>query len=72
VQLALRALGALVLCAVLGGALTFLLWPLWSWVEAFTGFESMGHSGPAPWCFVLVTALLWGGWWAARARDTRA
>jgi len=46
---------------------TLLLWPLWSWVEAVTGFESIGHSGPALWlwCFALTTVALflcWLGW----------
>ena len=35
---------------------TFLLIPLWAWVEAKTEIESIGHSGPAEWCFVLVYA----------------
>lgn len=26
--------------------------PLWSWIEASTGLESMGHSGPATWCYL--------------------
>lgn len=30
--------------AVIG---TMLLHPLWSWIEATYGIESMGHSGPA-------------------------
>jgi len=66
----LRALGALAVCAVLGVGLTFMLWPLWSWVEAFTGFESMGHSGPALWCFALTTAALFLAWlgWQRRRR----
>jgi predicted PurR-regulated permease PerM len=54
----LHTLGALLLAAVLGVGMTFLLWPLWSWLEAFSGFESMGHSGPATWCFVLTSALI--------------
>jgi hypothetical protein len=61
----LRTLGALLVCAVLGVGLTLMLWPLWSWIEAFTGFESMGHSGPATSCFVATTValfLLWLGW----------
>ena len=37
---------------------TLLLWPLWSWVEATFGVESMGHSGPADWCFWAVCGLL--------------
>lgn len=62
------AVGALLASVVLGTGLTFLLWPLWSWIEAFTGVESLGHSGPATWCFVAVTLLLWGAWiaWAWR------
>jgi hypothetical protein len=30
--------------------------PLWSWIEAATGLESMGHSGPATWCYLAI----WG------------
>jgi hypothetical protein len=49
---------------------TFLLYPLWSWIEATYGIESVGHSGPAEWCFMLVYAivivillpLLWRRW----------
>ncbi len=37
-----------------GPVLTLLLFPWWSWVEAATGWESMGHSGPAGWCYVAV------------------
>ncbi|AXK73189.1 hypothetical protein DWG18_13445 [Lysobacter sp. TY2-98] len=33
---------------------TFLLAPLWRWIEAAFGVESIGHSGPATWCFVAV------------------
>jgi hypothetical protein len=68
---AAQALGALLLAAVLGTASTFVLWPLWSWVEAVFGIESLGHSGPATWCFVLVTALLWLPWLAWRWRRQR-
>lgn len=68
----LRSLGALAVCAVLSVGLTFLLWPLWSWVEAFTGFESMAaQSAPAWWCFGLSTAALFLGWlgWQRRLRQ---
>ena len=33
-------------------ATTVVLMPLWSRIEAFTGIESVGHSGPATWCYV--------------------
>ena len=48
---------ALALCLValpLAAIVTFLLIPLWRWLEATTGVESIGHSGPANWCFVAV------------------
>ncbi len=38
--------------------ITFVLSPLWSWIEATYGIESIGHSGPSDWCFVLVYSLL--------------
>ena len=31
--------------------LTIALLPFWSWIEATTGIESVGHSGPADWCY---------------------
>src|SRR5262249_35759848 len=34
--------------------LTILLLPLWSWIEDTYGIESLGHSGPADWCFSVV------------------
>ena len=40
---------------------TIVLAPLWTWIEATTGIESIGHSGPADWCFWLVHALLLAG-----------
>lgn len=65
-----RTLLALLACAVLGGALTLLSWPLWSWIEAFTGVESLGHSGPAAWCFAATSAALFVAWvgWSRRPR----
>jgi len=49
---------------------TLLLIPLWSWIEATYGVESIGHSGPADWCFLAVylvfvaamLPLLWRNW----------
>ena len=31
---------------------TLLLVPLWRWIEESYGLESIGHSGPAEWCYV--------------------
>jgi hypothetical protein len=42
------ALVALPVAAVVA----IVLLPLWSWIEAVTGIESVGHSGPAGWCYL--------------------
>lgn len=51
---------------------TFLLTPLWRWLEARTGIESIGHSGPADWCFVAIYLVILlvtlGVWLGRRAR----
>jgi hypothetical protein len=35
-------------------AATIALLPLWSMIERRYGIESVGHSGPADWCFWVV------------------
>jgi hypothetical protein len=37
---------------------TIVLSPFWSWFEASTGIESLGHSGPAEWCYLVIFLLL--------------
>jgi MYXO-CTERM domain-containing protein len=54
----LVASSVLLLCVPVAIVLTFLLLPLWSWVEATFAVESVGHSGPADWCFFAVYGLL--------------
>jgi hypothetical protein len=61
------ALGLIALLSVpLTLILTLILSPFWRWVEAVSGIESIGHSGPANWCFVaifvVVLSLGWGTW----------
>lgn len=51
-------LGLAALCLPLAGIATILMMPLWSWIEARFGIESVGHSGPADWCFELTYAVL--------------
>lgn len=45
---------------------TFALLPLWSAIESRYGIESVGHSGPADWCFwtvfVIYLAAAWVFW----------
>jgi len=48
------------LCAPLAVVVTLLTWQAWGWFEAATGIESLGHSGPASWCYVFVYAVLLG------------
>jgi hypothetical protein len=47
-------LAAAILLAPLSFVVTIMLFPLFRWFEAFSGIESVGHSGPAEWCFYLV------------------
>jgi hypothetical protein len=54
----LLASGLVVVCLPSSFFVTLLLLPLWSWIEATYGIESVGHSGPADWCFWLVYAVL--------------
>ena len=35
-------------------AATFALLPFWSMIERRFGIESVGHSGPSDWCFLVV------------------
>ncbi|MBW8769611.1 MAG: hypothetical protein JF589_07655 [Gemmatimonadetes bacterium] len=45
-------------CVLIGMPITFAatiaLLPLWSMIERRYGIESVGHSGPADWCFWAV------------------
>jgi hypothetical protein len=53
-------IGALLLAMLLapvGFATTVLLFPVWRFAEQQFGMESIGHSGPAEWCFLLVYSL---------------
>jgi hypothetical protein len=44
--------------AVIG---TFLITPVWRWIERTWSLEAIGHSGPATWCFVTTYAAVLGG-----------
>ena len=55
---ALALLAAALVSAPLSVVATILLAPFWSWLEATTGIESVGHSGPAEWCYVATFLLL--------------
>jgi hypothetical protein len=53
-RLSLSVLGIVVIAVPFSVLITILLFPLWSWLEASTGIESVGHSGPAAWCYATV------------------
>ena len=53
----LRLLAILALGLPVTFITTFLLSPLWSWIETTFEIESMGHSGPADWCFWAILGL---------------
>ena len=38
--------------------ITIALLPLWSWVESISEIESIGHSGPAEWCYLVCYIIL--------------
>lgn len=65
-------IGALV-CAPLSLVITLSTWPFWGWFEGVSGIESLGHSGPATWCFFAVYLLLVVGWflllWYTRQQE---
>jgi len=49
----LYACAALPLAAIT----TLALLPLWRFIEERYGIESVGHSGPSDWCFIVVYVL---------------
>lgn len=51
-------LALVLLCAPLSVVATIALMHFWSWLEAATGIESIGHSGPAEWCYAAVFVLM--------------
>jgi len=57
-RIVLTLLAIIVIPAPLSVVITILLFPFWSWLEASAGVESVGHSGPAEWCYAVVFFLL--------------
>ena len=46
--------GIIVLNLPVAFVVTMMLVPVWSAIERRWGIESVGHSGPAPWCYSVV------------------
>ena len=57
------AIASIILVALPVAAVsTILLAPFWDWLEASSGIESLGHSGPASWCYGAVyVVVVFGG-----------
>ena len=74
IKVVLSAVGILLLSIPLAAAITILLAPFWTWIETTYGIESIGHSGPADWCFEAVFMIVgaglglatWFGFWSKR------
>lgn len=49
-------IGVAVLLAPVAFVLTIAAFPFWRWLETAFGVESVGHSGPAEWCFLATYA----------------
>ena len=60
VSVSLKAIALVALALPVSVVTTFLLSPFWSWLEASTGIESIGHSGPADWCYLAVLLFILG------------
>jgi hypothetical protein len=54
IRVLLLGLGAALVSVPIGIILTLVLTPFWSWLEATTGIESVGHSGPSDWCYWVI------------------
>lgn len=48
----------IIIAVPLSIVVTIVLSPFWSWFEASTGIESLGHSGPAEWCYLVILLIL--------------
>lgn len=57
-RIILLAVLALMVTAPLSIIVTLVLFPFWSWLESSSGIESVGHSGPAEWCYLLIFVVL--------------
>jgi hypothetical protein len=60
-RVVLTLLAVILIAAPLSVVITILMFPFWSWFEASVGIESVGHSGPAEWCYAIVFFLFVAG-----------
>jgi len=58
IKLVLIALSLIIICLPLAFIITVFTNPFWLWIENTFSIESVGHSGPAEWCYITVYLLL--------------
>ena len=58
IKLVLIALTLIIICLPFAFIITVFTNPFWLWIENTFSIESVGHSGPAEWCYITVYLLL--------------
>jgi hypothetical protein len=58
IKLLVMALTLIIICIPLAMIITVFSNPLFLWFENTFSVESVGHSGPAEWCYITVYLLL--------------
>ena len=67
----LIALGLCIALIPVAAVATIALMPFWSWLEKTIAIETVGHSGPAEWCYLftyIIVIALAGLLWSAIKR----
>jgi len=58
IKLVVITLALIIICLPLAFVITVFTNPFWLWIEKTFSVESVGHSGPAEWCYITVYLLL--------------
>jgi hypothetical protein len=53
-KLVMVSLLALLVALPISAVLTWMLAGFWNWFELHSGIDSIGHSGPAGWCYIAL------------------
>jgi len=58
IKLVLISLTLFIICLPFAFIITVFTNPFWLWIENTFSIESVGHSGPAEWCYITVYLFL--------------
>jgi len=58
IKLVVIILVLFITCIPLAFIITVISSPIWLWIEKTFSIESVGHSGPAEWCYLTVYLFL--------------